>query len=925
LKACRFTGNLAYAGGAVYSHQGKPILDGCRFESNRAFLRGGAMYNRHAHPVLFSCDFRENTAQWTDQAEFGQYDGSGGAMYNLYSNPTVQACTFSDNSAFNLGGAVHNRFSAPAFSECQFQRNIAQVTVNTDLWGSLSSRGDGGGIYNFVSGLTLTDCTFTMNHARNWGGGVYAGGSDTVLRLIDCSFSNNTAAEGGGIYAAEATTYVEGSVSVSECDILARGVTLRGSGVLQAEDPGVSLVLDSCRVRCGLEGPHHVRVPLGSELVIEDQAVVDLAGEGVNGTITCEGLLRAKDNAEISDANIVVARASFEGNAIIVNSVIEAEGGMPYGQFFVEDSVIIQHNTINADGDRYLDMDPCDPDSSVEVINNRINVVISEGQGNTRGGLLEARGFDEQSWGYEPNEFFCAIDVESMPEFSSASWTLEKLELKPEAKVNLTNRFDFGNGGFGEAMYVKQLVLREGSVLNTAYNRLYYGALLNLGGTMVNLPLLGFSLNMIRFDDEAEFVSRIVHNNYVDPVAVGLDRIHVERVTGLAVDPNGVMRMRNLVDVDPDSPTHGEIVHARAKGVFAKSSEDRVLVTLDYLFESDAPGTELLVYLSDVPELQAPRDPARYVEVGRVRPPRPGRPGSVGSGRFGTFHRYVHRRELKFVKGTLVELELVGSNPPSVLINDFDPQVQCHGPKCMDLDGSWSIDHWDLLAVIRECGTPAEYGADGSGNECVDASLSSDGYADSLDVVATEWEVESGNEENLCPADDAEGRSLPLTSEDTSSPPCDPCGASAVSSAVHVAAFAASRAGGPLLILGKSQWSGRTINSLVTKMPFEHIYVVSEDRSYVEKHPLLGDANKCAARLVRGSDGSLYQVSVDLGVLQLHDDGSSSVVVAPGQPYTLAPFTGSRYPGSVDVYVGLCGSASEPVGRPVWDAAFADG
>ena len=56
------------------------------------------------------------------------------------------------------------------------------------------------------------------------------------------------------------------------------------------------------------------------------------------------------------------------------------------------------------------------------------------------------------------------------------------------------------------------------------------------------------------------------------------NRIHVERVEGLAPDPNGVMRMRNVKDIDRDSSTYQNVFNARAKGLFARSSGGQILI-----------------------------------------------------------------------------------------------------------------------------------------------------------------------------------------------------------------------------------------------------------------------------------------------------------------------------------------------------------
>ena len=70
------------------------------------------------------------------------------------------------------------------------------------------------------------------------------------------------------------------------------------------------------------------------------------------------------------------------------------KAGSPFGQFYIEDNVELWLDSINADGDRYLDLDPRDYDvNNIHV--DAIDVNVTEGVGTTRGGLFELRGNPE--------------------------------------------------------------------------------------------------------------------------------------------------------------------------------------------------------------------------------------------------------------------------------------------------------------------------------------------------------------------------------------------------------------------------------------------------------------------------------------------------------------------------------------------------
>jgi len=121
---------------------------------------------------------------------------------------------------------------------------------------------------------------------------------------------------------------------------------------------------------------------------------------------------------------------------------------------------------------------------------------------------------------------------------------------------------------------------------------------------------LAYSLDEIEFEDEEEFENRIISNNTTSDE---LDKalVLIEQV-GFGPDPdNAAMGMRSQMDLDPTSPNYGRLVNARAKGIFIKTDADKILIRFKYLFLTSEPGVELVVYVSDLPELLAPDDPLR--------------------------------------------------------------------------------------------------------------------------------------------------------------------------------------------------------------------------------------------------------------------------------------------------------------------------
>ena len=820
----------------------------------------------------------------------GTYTGAGNRQLNFAGKSVVlRASDGPATTRIDCGGVWSRAFDfysleTPATA-------VVGFTISNGL------RDYAGAIYCWSSHPQIRNCVITGNTANISGGAFYC--SLSMPTIADCNISENSP---NGIQMYYGGAYIVGTVQMASNNWTGKGLMLTGDGTLHLQSDA-ALVLDESRIRCNLSGTGSVWVDLGSELIIEGDANIDMLGDaGTKGTIQCDGLLLVKNNAQIRNTEVNITRASFEGNADISNSVIVAEAGAPYGQFFIEDTVGVNNNEIHADGDRYMDLDPSVFAGVIQ--SNRIYVTITEGQNNTRGGLLELRGRDLEVPPCESNEFFCRID--KVPNFDTNTWMIEQLELVEGAKLNLTNRFDFGNGGSREVMYVKQLVLGDNSVLNTAFNRLYCESIDKAETAMIkNIPFLGFSLDNIACDDETEFIIRVQHNNFIDPDG-DYSRIHVERVTGRDPDPKGMIRMSNLAELNPSLPDYGQVVNARAKGSFAKASEDRVLVLFEYLFETSDPDAELVVYLSDIPELLDRNDLGRadhYIEVARLPAPPIGRPGSAGSGRFGVFEETVSAEHLDFIRGTRIELELVGPDGTSALIDNWDPQVHCTGI-CMDLNWSDAPDEEDFLIVIGEYGKTAGLLGDATNSRaCLDGVFSADGFVDSFDIVSWDWALsdpERSSLLNLCRVPLTRGTNMMSIAtgglEDSAGP-------------VSVAGLPESLS--DLLIAGKRS----TSDDPVALKSQDRLYLFDGNAQFVGWSDPKFD--RCNVRLIKGLEGQLYQINSGAGVLRL--DEMSEVIVPPGQTsYANEP----RYNGPATVYVGIQNEGSSPFGRPILDAAF---
>ena len=92
----------------------------------------------------------------------------------------LEGFTITGGGGANDGGGMRNFKSSPTVTNCTFSGNTAK---------------SGGGMWNVLSSPTVTNCTFSGNSAGSGGGMYNVNSSPTVT---NCTFSENTATGGGG-------------------------------------------------------------------------------------------------------------------------------------------------------------------------------------------------------------------------------------------------------------------------------------------------------------------------------------------------------------------------------------------------------------------------------------------------------------------------------------------------------------------------------------------------------------------------------------------------------------------------------------------------------------------------------------------------------------------------------------------------------
>lgn len=234
---CKFSGNTANLGGAIYTSINDLTLSGCEFNNNTATSFGGALLAHQTAVALTvtSCKFVGNS---TSGAGIG-----GGAMHTECPSLLIQNTQFEGNTA-ERGGAINLAGPNSATWElvgCTFSNNT-----------STSLGGGGIAVYYLSTSNTgdclMTNCTFSGNAANGTGngGGLYvrAGNNTTInAELTNCTFAENTSATpANGISIA-----VEASATNGTCAVTFRNTIVSGSGTTNVAVVGtgtVSLVSD---------------------------------------------------------------------------------------------------------------------------------------------------------------------------------------------------------------------------------------------------------------------------------------------------------------------------------------------------------------------------------------------------------------------------------------------------------------------------------------------------------------------------------------------------------------------------------------------------------------------------------------------------------------------------------------------------------
>jgi predicted outer membrane repeat protein len=224
--------NAQFGGGIAIVDDSDATITDCIIDNNLANT-GNGIFMQNSSLTMHGCTLSNNQ---------GGFLAQGGGMYNSGSDLTITQCTFINNLGGTFsngeGGGILNINSTLSISDSVFSTNEAlqsgggihqsgtgDLIVSHCHFDTNSALVFGGGIYFISSGiLTLEDSTFLSNTVENQGGGVYCSTNNASSSISRCTFQNNeTLTSVGGGLALQSTPF-----PINECDFIGNRGSLGG-------------------------------------------------------------------------------------------------------------------------------------------------------------------------------------------------------------------------------------------------------------------------------------------------------------------------------------------------------------------------------------------------------------------------------------------------------------------------------------------------------------------------------------------------------------------------------------------------------------------------------------------------------------------------------------------------------------------------
>ncbi|OCR00329.1 hypothetical protein BCD67_25350 [Oscillatoriales cyanobacterium USR001] len=237
LENCQINNNVAGFGGGIYTgFRSTTTVTNCKFEGNDGSLANNTERGGGAIATKSGSTLKVKDSEFTNNK--GTY---GGAINNLLSGLTIENCKFIKNSTVkDVGGAVY----VDGASELTNDNTGGKVIVRDSLFDGNIGTKEGGAAFIFgykLDTILLENTSFINNQAiknpqgqAGSAGGVRAGNAD--LTINNCTFANNTAKDsGGGLWVGE-----DGDIKITNSTFSGNKADQQGGGITIASRSGFS-------------------------------------------------------------------------------------------------------------------------------------------------------------------------------------------------------------------------------------------------------------------------------------------------------------------------------------------------------------------------------------------------------------------------------------------------------------------------------------------------------------------------------------------------------------------------------------------------------------------------------------------------------------------------------------------------------------
>jgi hypothetical protein len=162
--------------------------DNVSWRSSSTHPVGGGIYCEFSSPRIVDCVIKQCSTEL------------GGGIGAVGGAPAIIDCTIEQCHAGGLGQAESGGYGAGIGLIRGSDAEIINCTIKRNVGYHNSC---GAGVYCSQSRVLLANCDISSNNAQGniQGGGIYCGGPSTSVELECCIISNNTAEDGGGIFA----------------------------------------------------------------------------------------------------------------------------------------------------------------------------------------------------------------------------------------------------------------------------------------------------------------------------------------------------------------------------------------------------------------------------------------------------------------------------------------------------------------------------------------------------------------------------------------------------------------------------------------------------------------------------------------------------------------------------------------------------